>query len=315
MTAEGGKPRRPTDIPTGKEAHIKIAPTAIMTARMRTFTDLPFSRRIYEIVAAKWEAAGNQPVELIEPKRYVPPQEIRPRLVDQLIAAGGNTQILDLGAGLIYRGAAMTATDPKITYVEVDVPEMTRLKKEIIEELQTSDELPRELPNLHIEAGNILDGKALMDIVLSRLTPGQPVDIVMEGVLHYLTIPRSGDETRENQRRVLIENIKRIFDYTGGGRIITDMPVQRPEEREREGNIAKVTGAITGVDITGNRFDTNDEAMQFFADLGLEITQQVPFNSIVDDLKSPERIGVTREEVLEENAPWFMWVLEPASDK
>ena len=91
------------------------------------------------------------------------------------------------------------------------------------------------------------------------------------------------------------------------------MPVQRPEDQERERGIAQATGAVTGVDVAGNRFDTNEEAAQFFADLGLAVTQRVPFNSIVEDLVSPDRIDVTRDAVREENEPWYIWVLEPTT--
>lgn len=122
----------------------------------------------------------------------------RHRIIDhrleQAVSSGEVGQIVELACGMSPRGLAFTARHPDLTYVEVDLPEMVRHKRERVESLGERRATHR------FEAADVMTGLQLSRI-FSTLDRGQGVAVVTEGLLNYF--PRA--DVVELWRRVAHE--------------------------------------------------------------------------------------------------------------
>jgi O-methyltransferase involved in polyketide biosynthesis len=99
-------------------------------------------------------------------------------MLDHLCAASGCAQVLELAAGLSRRGASRSA-DPRVRYVEVDLPPMIAEKQRLLARTERGRAvLARE--NLVLVPGDA----ATLDLA-SVLAPG-PVFVIAEGLFMYL---------------------------------------------------------------------------------------------------------------------------------
>jgi O-methyltransferase involved in polyketide biosynthesis len=101
----------------------------------------------------------------------------RHQVLDDLVAAAANPQVLELAAGLSPRGAAMSA---HVRYVEVDLPQVVDFKRK---QLATS-EAGRAV--LDRESYVLVGGDATTMDLSELLVADQPVTLVTEGLLMYL---------------------------------------------------------------------------------------------------------------------------------
>jgi O-methyltransferase involved in polyketide biosynthesis len=185
-------------------AFAKISLTAKLAAYMRQFSDVPFAADVAHLLRAEeaFDALladqGIGPTDLLW---YAPVFEVRYKSVARAIAAARVTQVLELASGLSLRGLAMTR-DPALTYVESDLEELTDDKIALVAEIQRRHQLPSH-GNLHLVAANALDRDQLRTAA-ARLLRGQPVAVVNEGLLQYLTAAEMETVAR-NVRELLVE--------------------------------------------------------------------------------------------------------------
>jgi O-methyltransferase involved in polyketide biosynthesis len=99
-------------------------------------------------------------------------------LLDQAVAEGEVTQVVELACGMSPRGLALTGRHPGVTYVEVDLPEMADHKRQVLDSLR----LPHD--NHRVEAADVMTGVQLSRI-FSTLDRSQGVAVVTEGLLNY----------------------------------------------------------------------------------------------------------------------------------
>lgn len=106
----------------------------------------------------------------------------RHRIIDHrlegAVTSGQVTQVVELASGMSPRGLAFTERHPGLTYVEVDLPDMVRRKRDSLEQLRGSGDRHR------IEAADVMTGVQLSRI-FSSLERGQGVAVVTEGLLNY----------------------------------------------------------------------------------------------------------------------------------
>jgi O-methyltransferase involved in polyketide biosynthesis len=99
-------------------------------------------------------------------------------MIDRLLAASGVTQVLELAAGLSRRGASVSA-DPKVRYVEVDLPAMIAHKRRLLARTERGRALAGR-DNL------VLVGRDITDLELAEPLLDGPVLVIAEGLMQYL---------------------------------------------------------------------------------------------------------------------------------
>lgn len=102
----------------------------------------------------------------------------RHAMIDYLVRDAGLPQVLELAAGLSRRGATFSSTRV-IRYVELDLPHVMKLKRELLE-ASAAGRLVLQRPNLELVDGDVADTdlEALIDDV--------PTLVIAEGLLMYL---------------------------------------------------------------------------------------------------------------------------------
>lgn len=251
--------------------HQKISFTAKLVALGRSFTDIPFAKDVSELVGAPSEgdaldhaSAGQGAI----PKLMIPILEARYLSLESAIKRSGVSQVLEFASGVSLRGLAMTLADPRLTYVETDLPDLTAEKQLIIATILKRRGLARP-PRHHVAVANILD-RSDIDAVLSSLAAGAPVAVVHEGLFMYLN---------HEEKTIAARHIARILDTFGGVWITPDLtPISRLDvffEHEKE-NVQRTMEAIesrTGCSFAAYSFDSDEAARTFCEGLGFSVEE------------------------------------------
>jgi hypothetical protein len=110
-----------------------ISPSAKALLLVKAQTTLPFARRAAELL---W---GAQAVEAAEREAALTPGadlrrthfELRARSLDRALQELGATRVLEIAAGLSFRGLAMAAREG-LFYVDTDLPAMAAIKADLV---------------------------------------------------------------------------------------------------------------------------------------------------------------------------------------
>lgn len=265
----------------------KVIPTAWMVAYRRTFSDIPFSQEIFDKLEALRKKEGQKeiPADLKKPE-LAPQFEARHKLINKLIFQAGADQILELAAGFSSRGLSMSK-DNNFTYVEVDLPSVILEKMQIIAEIATENNF--KIPaNLYFMPANVLEFKKL-EKAASHFKKTKPVTIINEGLLRYLTF---------QEKAKVAQNIHKLLKEYGGTWITSDISLKKILSKENAvmANHVKKISELTGKNIEGNRFETEQQAKEFFENLGFSVERH-SFMEVINDLKSPARLELPESEV------------------
>lgn len=157
-------------------------------ALTRATTDIPFAReagvllfgeakvREAEAALAALATAGES-----RPGHF----ENRYRSIDQALGIVGHRTIVEIGAGLSFRGLAM-AMAPGVHYLDTELPELLAAKADLVARLEHPP-----LQGIHrLEPLDVLAPGVLAEAV--RRLPAGPVAIVNEGLLMYLDPDEKG---------------------------------------------------------------------------------------------------------------------------
>jgi len=284
-----GSPKRETD-------NSRVSPTAWGVAYLRTFSDIPFTKEIFEALEAQRLADGTPNFAEEMMKAPLAPQlEARYKLVDRLITKVGSDQVLEIGSGLAPRGLNFTWTNPTITYVDTDLASMIADKKRIFASMGIS--LP---DNLVLRPGDALSSDD-MQATTAAFSPDKPVVIVNEGLMRYLNF---------DQKTKYAQSVRAILERFGGAWVTPDISLRSAMAREDEvasGHIHKLQ-KMTGVDLSQNVFESEDQAEEFFAELGFTVERH-NFLEVSDELVSPTKLGMSAEQVTRLNGPCPAFVM------
>ncbi|MFA7717116.1 MAG: class I SAM-dependent methyltransferase [Candidatus Absconditabacterales bacterium] len=272
-----------------------------MVAYRRTFTDIPYSAEIFEILEKirkrnDYEAI---PSDLKKPE-LAPQFEARHKLIDKLIYQTHSDQILELASGFSSRGLSMSREN-NFHYVELDLPTVVKEKEQIIKEI--AKEKGFEVPsNLHFEAGNVLDFKSF-ETAVKYFDTSKPLIIINEGLLRYLT---------KDEKAKVAQHIHKILEEFGGVWITSDISLRKIFSKENKvmNDHVKKISKLTGKDIFSNRFETEEEAKKFFEDLGFSIERH-RFMEVYDDLISPKRLHLSQQQVKDVVEDAVVYVMRP----
>jgi len=277
-----------------EDSHERVSVTAWRVAYRRTLSDIPFSCEIFDELQ-KIMRRTRTPAQLQELEQLVQPDitpifEARFKLVNRLLKERNAKQILEIAAGFSPRSLAM-AQDPGVEYSEMDLPGVMSEKRSVFEELIRQEKIPR-YANVHLNAGNVLRMEDLLAAVKSFRK--EPIAVVNEGLLRYLTF---------EQKTVVARNVQELLRFFGGVWITPDLSL-RPQgifglsgERMRE-QFARIE-RMTGIDVSKNYFENEEAARAFFENLGFRMERH-GFLEIADELVSPQRVQLTKEQVEKE---------------
>jgi O-methyltransferase involved in polyketide biosynthesis len=279
----------------------KISFTSKLTAYMRQFADITFASDVADLIGAgkAFDALLRQ--HALKPDDltwYAPIFEARHKSIGAMIRRSNGHQVLELASGFSPRGLAVTA-DPKITYVETDLPQTIVEKRRLLSAISKRHRLmPRD--NFRIVGANALEREQLQ-AATTYFQPGQPLLIVHEGLLQYL----SSSETEQVAR-----NIHELLGQYGGAWITPDFSLKADAENlsAQQETFRRIIAEATERTMYNNAFENMEHLREYFRGLGFQIEV---FNQLylAPNLVSIDRLHLPPE-LLDELRPRLrLWVL------
>lgn len=257
--------------------------TADGVAYARTFTDIPLSAEIYA------RLVQHSPTEMPVAERHLfvehaPFFEARFLICDRLFQQIPARQVLEAGAGFGIDGILLTA-DPSRVHVELDLPEMSEAKRQLVSELIYKGVIAAR-PNLFFEAGNVLNHEDVRRAALHLAR--EPVIFFCAGLLRYISL--------EDQERLFAESVLPLLRRFGGYILTTDIELvaavnSTVASRESYDDRAK----RLGYDVRLNLYRDIEHARSFFGRYG-RVAEHSLFEA-KGELVSPRRAGIDEEAV------------------
>jgi O-methyltransferase involved in polyketide biosynthesis len=243
-----------------------ISPSAKSLLWMKALTNIPFAREAAEWLLRREEAdrAGHD-LEHAGFWARVLHFESRYWSINQLLADRPARNVLELSAGFSFRGLA-TVMERDVCYLDTDLPDVVRLKKEFLASLPPSSSPPKG--TLEILPLNALDADE-MSRIAERFPAGE-LAIVNEGLLLYL---------EDEEKKTVCANIHRLLQQRGGCWITGDIYVKnrytdvpfKLSDREREFFVQHR--------IEENKFESFAQAEEFFQSAGFAVDRVATLES------------------------------------
>ncbi len=235
-----------------------ISPSAKSLLLVKSQTNLPFARQAAELL---WGAAY---VEAAHQKADATPGaaqrrghfEIRARSVDDALRELGATRVLELAAGLSFRGLTM-ASRGDVFYLDTDLPEIATLKADLVARLHPGPLLGK----LSVRALDALDAEAFRAAVSD--IPQGPLAIVHEGLLMYLN---------DAEKARLAASVRAALLERGGAWVTADVYVRSDVQPFRDERTKKF---LEEHRVEDNKFSDFAAAEAYFNANGFTITHRL----------------------------------------
>ena len=239
------------------DAFDQISQTAFMTSLARQFTDIPYAKEIARLIEAQRTA------------RFAVLLEARFKAINQMMKQYSITQILELASGFLPRGLTMSA-DPRITFIESDLPAMIRNKE------QLAQRLIGERANLRFLEIDATSHPNPLWQCSAYFKTEQPVLILCEGLLMYLTM---------DEKKQVCANVRELLQQYGGVWITPDFTSTMGLRQTQQDNSAlqqqlQTLTKLTGRSLSDNAFASFDEARQFVQEQGFRLAEYSMLNVI-----------------------------------
>jgi O-methyltransferase involved in polyketide biosynthesis len=232
-----------------------ISPSAKSLLLVKAQTDLPFARQAAELLFGADAVAQGAPGDRAAESRRVH-FERRARSLDDSLRAQGVTRVLEIAAGLSFRGLAMAAGED-VAYVDTDLPELASIKAELVARLHPAP----LVGSLRVQALDALDADAFRRTVHGM--PDGELAIVHEGLLMYLG---PDEKTR------LAASIREALLERGGVWITADVYVRSETHLVRDETTQKFLDAHR---VDENKFADWTAADAFFTSSGFAIQRRL----------------------------------------
>ena len=237
-----------------------ISPSALSLLLMKSQTTIAFAK---EAAALLW--GDSVPSELADAmraenaRRRLRHFEGRYRSLDRLIEEAGCSRVLELGAGLSFRGLELARTRD-VFYADTDLPEIAALKLELVGKLQPAG----LVGTLRVHALNALDSEAFAAAV--DAIPIGPLAIANEGLLIYLN---------KREKAQLAANVRAALLARGGIWLTADVYVQNPGGSAPTVGYGRSREFIDQHRIEQNKFVSFEAAEQFFNSNGFLVAKKL----------------------------------------
>ncbi|WP_375505962.1 class I SAM-dependent methyltransferase [uncultured Nostoc sp.] len=263
----------------------KIILTAFMVSLARQFTDIPYAKELAQLIEMQGLVKVSQPQNQDKSVLLTARVEARYKAINQVIAQYQITQVLELASGLLPRGLLMSS-NPNITFIESDLPQMIGCKQQLIQQLVG------ERPNLHFIEIDATSRPNEFWKSTSVLKAGQPVMILCEGLLTHLTLV---------EKQLVCANIRNMLHSYGGVWITPDFIdtgslVRSQQDDSGLEKLLQTVTNLTGRSLVNNNFGTLHQARQFVYEQGFRVTEHSMLN-VIDELSCLEILGIDPEVV------------------
>jgi O-methyltransferase involved in polyketide biosynthesis len=194
-------------------------------------------------------------------------------MIDHLARQAQCAQIVELAAGLSRRGATFTA-DPRLAYIEIDLPPVIGKKRELL--ARTGDgRLVAARPGWKLVEGDV------ETIELAPLVaPHEPVLVIAEGLLMYLA---------GAARRALFAKVAKLADTTGELRFVFDLTPSN--EEAQPGMVGRALEAAMKKFTGGRSFErdaqTRDQICDELRAAGFAAVEVIASTSVAETWKLP----------------------------
>jgi O-methyltransferase involved in polyketide biosynthesis len=228
-----------------------ISPSAKSLLLVKAQTDLPFARQAAEILFgadAVARAASVDPAIARRRHHFA----LRARSLDAALRAHGATRVLEIAAGLSFRGLSMAARKD-VAYFDTDLPELVSVKSELVARLH-----PAPLAGcLRLQALDALDAAAFRRTVQEM--PSGAFAVIHEGLLMYLG---------EDEKMQLAASVREALLERGGAWITADVYVRSETHLLRDESTQKFLAEHR---VEENKFADWKAAETFFTSNGFSI--------------------------------------------
>lgn len=294
-----------------------ISPTAKAVSLLRAHMDDPFVARIAELCDARGsmeaffrETIAKKIVE--EPERrsifealnpvtmvdnlavYRPWCELRLRSLTAAVLAREPRCFIELASGLSPRGLTLTNNLNRCWYLETDLPDMLRAKRQLVHRAFHH----RHLDRIGFRELDAVNGD-LFSCAVSFFAAPHPITVLHEGLLPYL----SHEEIAK-----VAENIRRLLAVTGGCWITPDIHIRAGIDRitniDEEGKLRmELFTSGVGRNMAENAFESYEAAERFMNELGFNVEKHLQVNLVPGfDLGENEKLT----ESLKGEVVWVM---------
>jgi O-methyltransferase involved in polyketide biosynthesis len=235
-----------------------ISPSAKSLLLVKAQTTLPYANEAARLL---WgddvvETDGRQQAEKTGADARRRHFELRARSLDEALRDVGATRVLELAAGLSFRGLAMASRE-EVSYVDTDLSEIAEIKASLVPTLHPAP----LVGTLIVRPLNALDivefGTAVNEL------PSGPLAIVHEGLLMYL------DDLEKTQ---LAANIRGALIDRGGWWITADVYVRSKTHLFREARTAQFLAKHR---VEEKKFADWQAAETFFASNGFSVKKKI----------------------------------------
>jgi len=268
-----------------EEYYNNIIPTAWLTAYRRTFSDIPFSSEIFTELDKLLKSHKFPITEDMKASQLSPQMEARYKLINHLLKYQKGTQILEIASGFSSRGLEF-CKNPKIIYVEFDLPLVIEEKQRIINIINKN----KDISNLHLVKGNALDINSLLQVE-KYFDKRKSLIIINEGLLRYLNF---------DEKTSIAKNVHHLLTEYSGVWITPDITLKNVMYNENK-NVKehnKLIQQMTKINTDKNRFDTEKQAENFFRNLGF-IIERHSYMEVKKQLHSPKILKIPEDIVQE----------------
>lgn len=198
----------------------------------------------------------------------------RHTMIDHLLRESGDRYVIELAAGFSRRGAA-ASSDAHVTYTELDLPTVVERKRELLQRTAEGRAVLAR-PGLRLVEGDV------ETVVLEPFVrPGEPVFVIAEGLMMYLTA---------DARRRLFAKVRQLAAITGDVRFVFDLTPTNEETAPGIG--ARMVDAAMKRSTGGRSFErdagTRDDIVTGLREAGFEDIEAVVPSDIAHAWNLPE---------------------------
>jgi O-methyltransferase involved in polyketide biosynthesis len=240
--------------------YASISPSALSLLLMKSHTTIAFAKEAAVLLWGDTVPSDlSHATKLENAARRVRHFEGRYRSLDTLLEQGGFPRVLELGAGLSFRGLELARTR-RTFYLDTDLPAITELKARLVAELH-----PAPLAGtLRVRALNALDGSGF-EAAVGEI-PAGPIAVANEGLLVYL------DDAEKAQ---LASNVRKTLQARGGLWLTADVYVRNKAGFAPTIGYGRSRQFLDQHRVEQNKFESWHAAEQFFNENGFRVAHKL----------------------------------------
>jgi len=261
----------------------ELSSTAFLTLYPRIFTEIPYSRLLYDLVSDSIEILDSQ-IKLIDYKKpfLAPELEYRYKVIDEVINSSSFDVIVEIGSGFSTRG--LNFSKKGVDYLEVDLIDISTIKNKIYNQLLYSKgndivKVPMSI------SGSVLIQKTWQEI--RSYISNRKALFINEGLMRYFN---------KNQKTYVGRQIATVIKKTGGAWITADVTLDRLLNFQKKTVLNKKNEIDEFVTKRSSEytFSSLNNARDFFHKItGLKIITHKPDHLF---LHSIQALGLTNKE-------------------